>query len=317
VNENVGTPTACAGGPDATAGYTSGCGAGGAYFAAPYGPFTVVSNNNDVGRARYDAFIAKAETKSTRHGLYALVGYTWSRTFDSGFPDGLGTSPGATYWPLPGSQKLDWSLSQLNLNDQFTASILYDLPLGKGKRFGSSWNGVTNAVLGNWEVNLIEKVTSGFPLFVVDSSNPSGVNFMWNGNVLDRPNQVGDPNKAGDEGGQTGCPTTIHTIQNWFNPCAFASAPAGELGDAARAPLSGPRFVNTDFSAIKNFILPLREGMSLQFRAEFFNLFNHAQFFLPGGASGMQDINAPATFGLIYGTVNNPRVVQFALKLKF
>jgi len=315
VNENVGSPTACGVVP----GYTLGCGPGGTAFAAPYGPFTVVSNNNDVGRARYDAFIAKAETKSSRHGLYALVGYTWSRTFDSGFPDGLGTSPGATYWPLPGSQKLDWGLSQLNLNDQFTASILYDLPFGKGKKFGSSWTGAPNAVLGNWQLNIIEKATSGFPLFVVDSSNPSGVNFMWNGNVLDRPNQVGNPNQAGPVAGNPGCsaPSQIHTIENWFNPCAFVSAPAGELGDAARAPLSGPRFVNTDFSAIKNFILPWREGMSMQFRAEFFNLFNHAQFFLPGGASGMQDINSPSTFGVISGTVNNPRLIQFALKLNF
>jgi Carboxypeptidase regulatory-like domain len=314
VNENVGSPTACG----VVAGYTLGCGPGGTAFSAPYGPFTVVSNNNDVGRARYDSLIVKAETKSVRHGLYALVGYTWSRTFDSGFPDGLGTFPGATYWPLPGSQKLDWGLSQLNLNDQFTASILYDLPFGKGKQFGSAWNGATNAVFGNWEINVIEKVTSGFPLFVVDSSNPSGVNFMWNGNVLDRPNQVGDPNKAGPVAGNPSCtaPTQIHTVQNWFNPCAFMKAPAGELGDAARAPVSGPRFVNTDFSVIKNFMLP-REGMSLQFRAEFFNLFNHAEFFLPGGSSGMQDINALSTFGLIYGTVNNPRVIQFALKLKF
>jgi hypothetical protein len=313
VNENVGSPTACG----TVAGYTLGCGPGGTAFTAPYGPFTVVSNNNDIGRAHYDALITKAETKSARHGLYALVGYTWSRTFDSGFPDGLGTSPGATYWPLPGNQKLDWSLSQLNLNDQFTASVLYDLPFGKGKQFGSTWNGGTNAVLGGWQINVIEKATSGFPLFVVDSSNPSGVNFMWNGNVLDRPNQVGDPNRAGPEGGRTDCPAQIHTIQNWFNPCAFAKAPGGELGDAARAPVSGPRFVNTDFSAIKNFVLPFREAMSLQFRAEFFNLFNHAQFFLPGGASGMQDINSPSSFGVISQTVNNPRVIQFALKLNF
>ena len=58
--------------------------------------------------------------------------------------------------------------------------------------------------------------------------------------------------------------------------------------------------------------------MNLQFRAEFFNLFNHPQFFLPGvGNSGMQDINTPSSFGVISNTVNNPRLVQFALKLKF
>ncbi len=57
--------------------------------------------------------------------------------------------------------------------------------------------------------------------------------------------------------------------------------------------------------------------MLVQFRAEFFNLFNHPQFFLSGGSSGMQDINAPTSFGVVNGTVNNPRVIQFALKLNF
>ena len=167
-----------------------------------------------------------------------------------GFPDGLGTFPGAIYWPLPGMQKADWGLSALNANNQFTASVLYDLPFGKGKHFGGSWNGVANAILGNWSVNVIERALSGFPLFVIDSNNPSGVPFFWNGGTaFDRPNQVGDPNKGGDMGGQTRCPAKVHTLTYWFNPCAFVSAPAGELGTAARAPVYGPRFVNTDFSA--------------------------------------------------------------------
>jgi hypothetical protein len=55
----------------------------------------------------------------------------------------------------------------------------------------------------------------------------------------------------------------------------------------------------------------------MDFRAEFFNLFNHPQFYLPGGSSGMQDVNALSSFGVISGTVNNPRVIQFALKLYF
>ena len=101
-------------------------------------PFGVIANNNDVGRARYDSLQTKVETKSSRHGLYALLGYTWSRTFDSGFPDGVGTFPGATYWPLPGAEKLDWSLSQLNVDQQFTASVIYDLPFGRGKAFGAN-----------------------------------------------------------------------------------------------------------------------------------------------------------------------------------
>jgi hypothetical protein len=318
-NENINDPNACPDGFNPVPGYTLGCGYG--YFPLAVnqpngGAYQSVASNNSIGNARYDSLEVKAETKSSRHGLYALLGYTWSRTFDSGMPDGLGTNPGALYWPLPGTQKLDWGLSQLNLNDSFTASVLYDLPFGKGKHFGADWNGATNAILGNWHVDLIERATSGFPLFVVDSADESGTYFSYNGFTLQRPNQVGNPNVAGNEGGNTGCPTKIHTLQNWFNPCAFAQAPSGELGTAARAPVYGPRFVNTDFSVIKNF--PFHEGMNVQFRAEFFNLFNHPQFYMDGlGDTGQQDINTPSSFGVINNTVNNPRLVQFALRLAF
>ncbi|MGA8488874.1 MAG: carboxypeptidase-like regulatory domain-containing protein [Terriglobales bacterium] len=316
VNENLSSPSACGVVP----GYTLGCG----FPSFPYAaPFQAVDSNNSDGSARYDSLQIKAETKNVHHGLYALLGYTWSRTFDSGMPDGLGSNPGALYWPLPGAQGLDWSLSQLNLNDVFTASVLYELPFGKGKQFGNSWNGATNAVLGNWEVNVIERAESGFPLFVVDSADESGVFFMYNGLVVQRPNEVGNPNQAGPVAGNPTCvaPAKIHTLAHWFNPCAFEQAPAGELGDAPRAPVYGPRYVDTDFSVIKHFPLPW-ESMGLDFRAEFFNLFNHPHFFLPGLAgTGEQDINTPSSFGVISQTVNqttnDARSIQFALKLRF
>lgn len=318
LNLNVGSPSACdpaSGNFDPT--YTLGCAPGGGALTPPYGPFTTVASINDAGNARYDSLQVKAETKSSRHGLYALLGYTYSRTFDSGFADGLGTSPGATYYPLPGTSRADWGLSQLNLNHQFTASILYDLPFGKGKQFGSNWSGPVNAALGNWEVDVIERVTTGFPLFVV-SSNNSGVAFSWNGNNLNRPDQVGDPNKAGAVAANPACvaPSQVHTLQNWFNHCAFVQAADGKLGTANRAPMYGPRFVNTDLSLIKHFPLPY-EGMRLDFRTEFFNLFNHAQFFLPGDSTGMQNLSSSSSFGKVTQTVNNPRLIQFALKLTF
>lgn len=315
VNENLSSPSACGVMP----GYTLGCG----FPTFPYGGFfQAVDSNNSVGSARYDSLQIKAETKSARHGLYALLGYTWSRTFDSGMPDGLGSNPGALYWPLPGTSKLDWGLSQLNLNDVFTASVLYDLPFGKGKAYGSNLSGAANAIVGNWSINVIERAESGFPLFVVDSADESGVFFMYNGLVIQRPNEVGDPNKPGQVANNPSCiaPARIHTIQNWFNPCAFEKAPAGELGTAARAPVYGPRFVNTDFSLLKDF--PFHERMNVQFRAEFFNLFNHPHFFLPGIAgTGEQDINTPSSFGVvsetINQTVNDARSIQFGLKLTF
>lgn len=340
LNENLNNPSACPGEAHATPGYTLGCGFGDFPYAINQpggGFFQSVDSNNSVGTARYDSLQLKAETKSARHGLYALFGYTWSRTFDNGMPDGLGTNPGALYYPLPGTAKLDWGLSQLNLDDSFTASILYDLPFGKGKHFGSTWSGGTNAALGGWQVNLIERATSGFPLFVVDSSNPAGVDFSYNGNTFARPNEVANPHQPGPVmanlnsrchvltsqidpiSGLPGlAPAQIGTHAAWLNGCAFSSAPVGELGTAARAPVYGPRYVNTDFSVIKDFPLPFREAMNLQFRAEFFNLFNHPQFYLDGYSdTGEQDVNTPSSMFVINNTVNNPRLVQFALRLNF
>jgi hypothetical protein len=290
-NLNVSSPAACGTVP----GYTLGCGANGAAFSVPYPQFVTITNINDIGRATYDSLQVKAETKSQRHGLYALLSYTYARALDTGFTDGLGTSTGPTYFPLPGTSRLDWSLSQINLKHNFTASVNYDLPFGRGKRYGSSWSGPVNAVAGGWALNIIEKITSGFPLFMVASSNNSGVKFASNTN---RPNQI--------------CSGQLShtTVQRFFDTSCFVDPPAGELGNSNRTPLYGPDFVNTDLSAIKHF--RITEATDLEFRAEFFNLFNHPQFYVPG-----TDVDSPSTFGQITETVNNPRLIQFALKLRF
>jgi Carboxypeptidase regulatory-like domain len=317
-NLNVTTPAACG----VVSGYTRGCGPGGTALPQPYPafPFSTVLNATSQGSAHYNGLQIKAETKSPKYGIYALIGYTYSRTYDNGFTDGLGSNYGATYYPLPGFRRLDWALSGINLNNSFTASVIYDLPFGKGKHFGSSWSGPANTILGNWQLTVIEKITSGFPIYVVDTNNQTGVSFMNNNGATEtRPDLVGDPNKAGPVSANPGCaaPARVHTVANWFNPCAFAAPAAGELGNASRTPLSGPDFVNTDFSVIKQFALPW-ENMGLNFRAEFFNLFNHTQFATPNAAGGLfvPDFNAPA-FGAINSTVNNPRLVQFGLKLTF
>jgi hypothetical protein len=291
LNLNIASPTAC----DPTSStfdpnYTLGCGVA----SVPYPQFGNIVNANDTGRARYDSLQIKAETKSARHGLYALLGYTYARNFDNGFSDGVGTNAGATYFPLPGTKNADWGLSQIQLNHNFTASFIYDLPFGKGKRFGSDWNGAVDAVAGGWQINVIQKITSGFPLFLVSSSNGSGVNFA---SSLNRPDQTCN--------GRISNPT----INQFFDTSCFQDAAPGKLGNANRTPLYGPGFVNTDFSAVKHF--QLRENTGLEFRAEFFNLFNHAQFFTPG-----QDVDS-SDFGIITQTVNNPRLIQFALKLQF
>ncbi len=299
---NVGSPSACG----TVTGYNLGCGKGGAAFDVPYPafPFSDIADIFDNGRAHYNSLQIKAETKSSRYGIYALIGYTYSRAYDTGFTDGLGSIIGATDFPLPNWQNLDWGLSQINLNHDFTASVIYDLPFGKGKKWGSNWRGVTNALAGGWEVTVIEKATSGFPIFVVDSNNSSGAGLLnTNAQSLIRPNQTCNP-------------VLSHpTLSAWFNASCFSQPAAGELGNANRTPLSGPDFVNTDFSIIKHFVP--REGMRLDFRTEFFNLFNHPQFGAPGGNGYGADFASPSTFAAVNYTVNNPRLVQFALKLAF
>jgi hypothetical protein len=159
-------------------------------------------------------------------------------------------------------------------------------------------------VVGGWQLTLIEKITSGFGVPLLDSTNQSGqfpsFDNGGNGNNFNRPNQVAgcDPYAAN------------HGQNQWINPACFVAPTPGQLGNASRVPVTGPGFVNSDFSVIKQFALP-REGMGLNFRAEFFNLFNHPQFGPP-----IADIGSPG-FGSVNSTVNNPRVVQFGLKLTF
>jgi hypothetical protein len=295
----VNSPTNCG-----TAGYTIGCLPGGAPYFYPYTPpnFNSILLYGDPGKTNYNSLQIKAETKTPKHGLYALLAYTYSRTYDNGLSDGLGSELSAPYFPLPNWQKLDWSLAQINLNHSFTGSVIYDLPFGKGRAFGSGWNPVTDTMLGGWQLTLIERVSSGFPVPLIDSFNDSGTTFNAGGNDNDynRPNQVAGCNPYNANHGQ----------HQWINASCFVAPPAGELGNAARVPVVGPDFVNSDFSLIKDFSLP-REGMGLNFRAEFFNLFNHPQF-----GSPVSDINAPG-FGSVNSTVNNPRLIQLALKLTF
>jgi hypothetical protein len=295
---NTGSPTACGTVPS----YTIGCLGNGQPYVPPYGTFDTILQFGDVGQTSYDSLQIKAETKTPKYGLYALFAYTYSRTYDNGLSDGLGSELSAPFFPLPNWQTLDWALSQINLDNSFTGSVIYDLPFGHGKQFGDSWNNVTDAVLGNFQVTLIERVSSGFPVPLIDSTNQSGSFFQngGNGNNWNRPNQV------------AGCSTysADHSKLQWINATCFVAPPVGQLGNASRVPVVGPDFVNTDFSIIKQFVLPRKE-MGLNFRAEFFNLFNHPQFGMP-----INDISALG-FGSVNSTVNNPRLIQLALKLSF
>ena len=294
---NTAGPAGCA----ATGTNHIGC-VGAVPYTPNYGTGSTILEAGDLGTTSYNSLQIKAETKTPRHGLYALVAYTYSKTYDDGLSDGLVSELSAPYFPLPNWQNLDRALSQINLDNSFTGSVIYDLPFGRGRKFGANWNGVTNSLAGGWQATLIERASSGFGVPLIDSNNQSGVSFNTGGNSnnWNRPNQV------------AGCSVYAanHGAHQWINPNCFVAPAAGQLGNASRVPVVGPDFVNSDFSLIKQFALP-RQDMGLNFRAEFFNLFNHPQYGLP-----INDINETG-FGAVNSTVNNPRLVQLALKLTF
>lgn len=184
-------------------------------------------------------------------------------------------------------------------------SFVYALPFGKGRRFGSGWNSVLDAVAGGWQLSGINSYYSGRPVNVVytpsTALDTTGRLAEWRGVAQQRPNVVGDWRR----------PAGADPVAQFFNRAAFAlptaDAPFGNLG---RNALRGPDFWTWDLGVQKYFRLPGREDFRLQFRSEFFNLLNRTNFGQP-----VADITN-AAFGTIR-TAYAPRQVQFALKLMY
>ena len=158
-------------------------------------------------------------------------------------------------------------------------------------------NAVVRTVAGGWEVNGLVSLRSGTPINVV-----TGADNALSGTNNQRPNVIGNPNLPGgrSEGAE---------ILAWFDRSAFAAPPAGTYGNAGRNVLIGPSSANTNAAVFKYFKIPGREGLRLQFRCEFFNLFNNVNLSNPN-----------ATLGSNMGRITSAadaRVIQFALKLLF
>jgi hypothetical protein len=172
-----------------------------------------------------------------------------------------------------------------------------DLPFGRNRRFGQSWSGVADALLGGWQLSGIHTIQGGLGL---TATLGGGAVLGLGGERRARPDLVGNPVLPGSQ----------RTVQRWFNTDAFAvfnPAPQA-FGNAGVGIMRGPEYINFDFNLAKNFRID--EQRSMQFRTEFFNAFNHANFNPP-------DIRRDATtFGQIL-SAQNARILQFALKLYF
>jgi hypothetical protein len=234
------------------------------------------------------------------HGLSLLASYTYSKALDdvSSFNiTGSASQPVAGENDLaqnPSNLAAEWGRSMFDSRHRFVLSYEWELPF---------WNQPHNwyqHVLGNWQVNGITTYMTGTPFTVVDQSYNYDAPEITGFSAF-RPNLVGDPNSG------------PQTVAEWFNTAAFqpldlSTTPAGVYGTEGRNVVQGPGFAQWDFSAFKN--LRLAESKTLQFRAEFFNLFNRANFRLPNS-----DISSP-TFGQIQQALA-PRLIQFGLKFLF
>jgi hypothetical protein len=171
-----------------------------------------------------------------------------------------------------------------------TINYMYELPFGKGKRFLSSLSGAADKLLGGWQLAGVTTVGSGQPFSVTYTSRTLG----WpNG----RADIIGNPSLSNP------------SINQWFNPAAFAVPAPFNYGNSARNFLFGPGLVSFDVGVFKN--TRLTERINTQFRAEFFNIANHANFGNPAS-----DITVPASVGKISSAADG-RTVQFGLKLLF
>jgi hypothetical protein len=270
--------------------------------------FSSVGEIAGIANSSYNALQTSLK-KRFSHGLSALISYTYSKTLDDASTFNITGSASQSVAgendlaQNPFNVKGEYGRSMFDARHRFVASYQWNLPWFSHPQ---NWYG---HILGNWQVNGITTLMSNTPFTVYDSSNPSaqGSAPEISGFYSSRPNQVGDPNSGSCA--RNGVTSPVRTANCWFNTAAFQQAQPGQFGNVGRNTLNGPAFQQWDFSALK--MIPIKENLTLQFRAEFFNIFNNVNFRLPDN-----DINNTQNFGLIEAAQPG-RVVQLALKLMF
>jgi hypothetical protein len=271
----------------------------------PIQSFGAITWVDPAGISTYHGFSARLEHRFSG-GLYFLNSFTWSKALGNS-EQSLETPPGQALANPQDIRNLRAERGPTSFDVKYanTTSLVYQLPFGKGRQFGANWNGFIDSVLGGWEINAINSYNTGLPINVIYSPTaPNDVTGRipdFRGAAIMRPNIIGDP--TGSSGPAR--------LDNYFNKSAFqipsAASPFGNLSRNAFRTLD---FLQWDLGINKNFALPFREGMALQFRSEFFNVLNHTNFGYPTA-----DITNTA-FGTIRSTYP-PRQIQFALKLLF
>jgi hypothetical protein len=259
--------------------------------------------------SHYEALQVQFQRRMS-HGLQALLSYTLAKTSDLGSNDGTGTqAPSVSQIVLP-----PLSPSDFDIRHSFAGAVSYELP-------APAWGPIGNSILKGWAVDGLVRVSSAPPINVTVGNQDAAIGFyqLQASVVPGQPYWIADPTQPSGKA---------------LNPAAFALPPAGEMGDFPRNSLRSPYSINeTDLALRRRF--NLTERLKLDARAEYFNIFNHPMFGVPG-ANEPNTQYATSGFGKIGDTTNDeqggggaaggqnplyavggPRSAQFTLKLLF
>jgi hypothetical protein len=306
-------------------------------FARPYTnwPSDITEALNEFS-SNFNSLQVKYEQRMV-DGLTLLNSFSWEHSLDNASASLEGNTPS----PQDGNNiSADYSQSDYNLPIANITSLVYELPLGSGRRYLSNSPGVVDALAGGWQLSVINIAQAGTPFNITYS--PSSTNAVspqisatYRGANEYRPDKV--PGQSVTQGRKSRAANTGYV--NYVNLAAFLLPPtkdaAGNLlspfGNASRNPGRTPAFYQADLALNKRFNTPI-ETLKVEFRAEFYNLFNHTNLYLPGTISGTLGttaqtlgVGAVAPEGAITGGVPSsggqvtstfePRIVQFGLKI--
>ena len=308
-------------------------------FARPYAnwPSDITEALNEFW-SNYNALQVRYEQRMVA-GLTLLNSFTWEHSLDNASASLEGNTPSPQNAFDIGA---DYAQSDYNLPVANVTSLIYELPFGKGKPLLSGMNGAENALFGGWQISAINTLQAGTPFNLTYGPNGNQavspqISATYRGANEYRPDRV--PRQKVTQGRASRSPGSGYV--NYINFAAFVLPPAKDaagnylspFGDASRNPGRTPPFYESDLDLNKRFDLPM-ESMKLEFRAEFYNLFNHSNLYLPGTIGGTQGTTAqtlgtgatpvlseitggvPSSGGQISSTFE-PRIIQFGLKLLY